>query len=134
MAIAWRQDELTLIVAGGVLGALAGFLQMSLGCRQQRSLRSLGLLARWGGPSAEGAVAKALRLSAGAAGGAGAVRMALLIPPSVITGLVRHAPKTGFKDGFKGAASKLACHMGGAANTAKLRACLRTVCFLHRSC
>lgn len=26
----WK-DELTLIVAGGVLGALAGFLQMSLG-------------------------------------------------------------------------------------------------------
>ncbi|CAK9101578.1 unnamed protein product [Durusdinium trenchii] len=61
----FQEDELTLIVAGGVLGAFAGFLQMSLG---------------WGGPSAEGAVAKALRLSAGAGAGAAATKMALLPP------------------------------------------------------
>lgn len=70
----FQEDELTLIVAGGVLGALAGFLQMSLG---------------WGGPAAEGAVAKALRLSAGAGAGAAATKMALLIPPQVIGGLGR---------------------------------------------
>eukprot|EP00439_Symbiodinium_sp_Y106_P012645 s7179_g1.t2 len=56
----FQEDELTLIVAGGVLGAAAGFLQMSLG---------------WGGPSAEGAVAVALRLTAGAGAGAAATKV-----------------------------------------------------------
>ncbi|CAK9042250.1 unnamed protein product [Durusdinium trenchii] len=69
----FQEDELTLIVAGGVLGAFAGFLQMSLG---------------WGGPSAEGAVAKALRLSAGAGAGAAATKMALL-PPQLLARLAR---------------------------------------------
>eukprot|EP00913_Durusdinium_trenchii_P022976 g21573.t1 len=73
----FQEDELTLIVAGGVLGAFAGFLQMSLG---------------WGGPSAEGAVAKALRLSAGAGAGAAATKMALL-PPQLLARLARAMPK-----------------------------------------
>jgi len=70
----FQEDELTLIVAGGVLGAAAGFLQMTLG---------------WGGPAAEGAVATALRLSAGAGAGAAATKAALLIPPSLVRGLSR---------------------------------------------
>lgn len=75
----FQEDELTLIVAGGVLGALAGFVQMSLG---------------WGGPGAEGAVAKALRLGAGAGAGAAATKMALLIPPQVIGGVGRSLRRT----------------------------------------
>jgi len=71
----FQEDELTLIVAGGVLGAAAGFLQMSLG---------------WGGPSAEGAVAVALRLTAGAGAGAAATKAALLLPPA----LLRHSARS----------------------------------------
>ncbi|CAJ1423201.1 unnamed protein product, partial [Effrenium voratum] len=65
----FQEDELTLIVAGGVLGAAAGFLQMTCG---------------WGGPSSEGAVAAALKLSASAGAGAAATKAALMVPPQLL--------------------------------------------------
>lgn len=62
----FAEDELTLIFAGGVLGAAAGALQMIFG---------------WGGPSASGAIAVALSASAGAGSGIVATKAAMLLPP-----------------------------------------------------
>eukprot|EP00931_Biecheleriopsis_adriatica_P087220 TRINITY_DN61721_c0_g1_i1.p1 TRINITY_DN61721_c0_g1~~TRINITY_DN61721_c0_g1_i1.p1 ORF type:complete len:561 (+),score=93.22 TRINITY_DN61721_c0_g1_i1:105-1787(+) len=64
----FEEDEIILIVAGGVLGAAAGFFQMAFG---------------WGGPSTQGAAAIALNAGASAGAGAAAAKAALLLPPQV---------------------------------------------------
>lgn len=74
----FEEDEFTLIVAGGVLGAAAGALQMFFG---------------WGGPMAGGALATVLAAgshSPAAAAGAGVSCAALLLPlPLLLSGCLR---------------------------------------------
>jgi len=70
----FEEDEMILIVAGGVLGAAAGAIQMALG---------------WGGPAGQGAVASALAAGAGAGCGAATAKAAMLLPPPALRALVR---------------------------------------------
>jgi len=70
----FEEDELTLIVAGGVLGAAAGALQMAFG---------------WGGPSQLGAVAAVVGAGAGAGTGMAVAKSAVLLPPQAVKAIGR---------------------------------------------
>jgi len=80
----FEEDEIILIIAGGVLGAAAGAVQCFCG---------------WGGPSAHGAVALALAAGAGAGTGAATLKVAqaLLLPPQATRLLGRLARSALFK-------------------------------------